>query len=100
MEDWKHIIPFLGLFAAQSPPNRPAFTRLLEQVLVAIIAGAGGAYIGITVTQARIDQEVADMRMTEAEHYSQVTNQMQEQSAMIQSQLATIQEALYGSRRK
>lgn len=44
-KDFHHWMPFAALFAKQAvPENRPMTTRLVEQALVALLAGGGGTF--------------------------------------------------------
>lgn len=44
-KDIHHWMPFAALFAKQAvPENRPMTTRLVEQALVALLAGGGGTF--------------------------------------------------------
>ena len=49
---WLHWIPFAALMASETPPNRPMTTRIIEQIFIGIIAGAGGSYLTIQITLA------------------------------------------------
>lgn len=55
---WYHWIPFAALMSENLPPNRPLMTRILEQSLVGIVAGIGGAYVTIQITNAVQDVQI------------------------------------------
>lgn len=55
MKDWHQLIPFAALMSQQVPPNRPALTRLSEQVIVGAVSAIGA----LQVQQARHDSEIA-----------------------------------------
>lgn len=59
---WYHWLPFAALMVRNAPPNRPMVTRILEQSLVGIIAGIGGAYVTIKVTLAVQDVQIHNLQ--------------------------------------
>jgi hypothetical protein len=57
IENWHHWLPFAALMARDVvPQNRPMATRLLEQALVGLIAGGGGAY-GVNSSMQAVQAE-------------------------------------------
>lgn len=58
-KDFHHWMPFAALFAKQTvPENRPMTTRLVEQALVALLAGGGGTFAtyNVMLQQQQITQ--------------------------------------------
>lgn len=59
---WYRKLPFAGLADKDPPPNRPMLTRIMEQSLVGIIAGIGGAYMTIQITNAVQDEQIKSLQ--------------------------------------
>lgn len=59
---WYHWLPFAALMAREMPPNRPMTTRILEQIFIAVIAGSGGAYMTIQITNAVQDNKITTLQ--------------------------------------
>lgn len=59
---WLHWLPFAALMARNTPPNRPMMTRIIEQIFIAVIAGAGGAYLTIQITLAVQDNKITTLQ--------------------------------------
>lgn len=63
-KDFHHWMPFAALFAKQTvPENRPMTTRLVEQALVALLAGGGGTFATYNVMLQQ--QQVAQAAQAE-----------------------------------
>lgn len=59
---WLHWLPFAALMAKETPPNRPMTTRIIEQIFIAVIAGAGGAYLTIQITLAVQSNQISTLQ--------------------------------------
>ncbi len=59
---WLNWLPFAALMAKEIPPNRPMTTRIIEQIFIAVIAGAGGAYLTIQITLAVQDNKITTLQ--------------------------------------
>jgi hypothetical protein len=75
---WVHWIPFAALIAKQTPPNRPMTTRILEQLFIGVIAGAGGAYITIQVTLAVQDNKISMLQLQVKENADSIHQDIRE----------------------
>jgi hypothetical protein len=75
-----HIIPFLSIMSDRPPENRPALTRLLEQALV----GVASAFLAVTVTQAKQEEQIRHLTMTIADQSRQARKDREELSAQIE----------------
>ena len=72
-KDFHHWMPFAALFAKQAvPENRPMTTRLVEQALVALLAGGGGTFATYNVMLQQ--QQVA--QATQAEQIKALKEQV------------------------
>jgi len=72
-KDFHHWMPFAALFAKQTvPENRPMTTRLVEQALVALLAGGGGTFATYNVMLQQ--QQVA--QATQAEQIKALKEQI------------------------
>ena len=72
-KDFHHWMPFAALFAKQTvPENRPMTTRLVEQALVALLAGGGGTFATYNVMLQQ--QQVA--QATQAEQIKALKEQV------------------------
>lgn len=75
---WLHWLPFAALMAEDIPPNRPMATRILEQIFVAVIAGAGGAYLTIQVTLAVQENKLDQLQQAVSENRQSTRQDIQE----------------------
>jgi len=75
-----HYIPFAALMAAAPPPNRPALTRLSEQLTVALIAAVTALQYNAHEEEKRLAVFMASV--TEWQHITQRT--IETQQAMIE----------------
>lgn len=72
-KDFHHWMPFAALFAKQTvPENRPMTTRLVEQALVALLAGGGGTFATYNVMLQQ--QQIA--QATQAEQIKALKEQV------------------------
>ncbi len=72
-KDFHHWMPFAALFAKQAvPENRPMTTRIVEQALVALLAGGGGTFATYNVMLQQ--QQVA--QATQAEQIKALKEQV------------------------
>lgn len=72
-KDFHHWMPFAALFAKQAvPENRPMTTRLVEQALVALLAGGGGTFATYNVMLQQ--QQIA--QATQAEQIKALKEQV------------------------
>jgi len=84
---YHHWVPFAALFSRQVvPPNRPMATRLLEQALVAIIAG--GASTFATYNALLQKQEV--INATQSEQIGALKEQMRDSEARLTEQITEL----------
>lgn len=88
--DWAHILPF-GVLAVKNtdniPPNRPALTRLTEQLLIAVIAGGFSAYVTFNATLTSQTQKLAAQEITISElKQSLSANNVAATAALLQSE--------------
>lgn len=78
-----HWLPFAALMARNSPPNRPMLTRILEQLMVAVIAGGLAAYVAIEVTNAVQDVQIKQVQEQLKDSEERVTKQLEEIRAVL-----------------
>ncbi|MDP2026460.1 hypothetical protein [Sulfuriferula sp.] len=81
---WLHWLPFAALMAKETPPNRPMTTRIVEQVFIGVIAGAGGAYLTIQITLAVQDNKITTLQQ-----------QVQENRESARQDIRELRERLY-----
>lgn len=80
---WYHWLPFAALMARNSAPNRPLLTRILEQSLVAFIAGGVAAYVAIQVTNAVQDVQIKALQEQLHASETRVTDELKEIRSML-----------------
>ena len=51
-ENFKHAIPFIGAVIRGDDRGSPLFTRIIEQSMLGIIAGAGAAFLTLYINDA------------------------------------------------
>lgn len=94
LDQVKQFVPFMWLFSQQIPPERPALTRLIEQSFVGILAGVASAWGTLYIQQGKIEQQIIDMQV-QLDH---VASNEAANIALLQAQMAAIQQALYNRR--
>lgn len=80
---WYHWFPFAALMARNSAPNRPLLTRILEQSLVAFIAGGLATYVAIQVTNAVQDVQIKAIQEQLHASETRVTDELKEIRQML-----------------
>lgn len=86
---WYHWLPFAALMATnKAPPNRPLLTRILEQSLVAFIAGGMAAYVAIQVTNAVQDVQIKGLQEQLRASEIRVTDELKEIRSMLYQRAA------------
>lgn len=81
--NWYTWLPFAALMARNSAPNRPLLTRILEQSLVAFIAGGLAAYVAIQVTNAVQDVQIKAVQEQLHASETRVTDELKEIRLML-----------------
>lgn len=88
-KDFHHWMPFAALFAKQTvPENRPMTTRLVEQALVALIAGGGGTFATYNVMLQQ--QQVA--QATQAEQIKALKEQVIASEVRLTAQIVELRQ--------
>jgi len=88
LDGWHHWMPFAALFAKQAAPhNRPMTTRLIEQILVAVVAGGGSAYGVNNSIQAVHDAEIRSLQDQMASSNASLQRQMEQSEARLTAQI-------------
>ncbi len=94
LDQVKQFVPFMWMFSQQIPPQRPGITRLIEQSFVGIIAGVASAWGTLYIQQGKIEQQIIDMQV----QVDRVSRNEAANLALLQAQMAAIQQALYNRR--
>lgn len=88
-KDFHHWMPFAALFAKQTvPENRPMTTRLVEQALVALLAGGGGTFATYNVMLQQ--QQVA--QATQAEQIKALKEQVIASEVRLTAQIVELRQ--------
>lgn len=84
---WLHQhIPFAAMLATEEIGKRPLLTRLIEDLIKAVIAAAIGATFAIYAAQSVHSSQIDDIRRTIAQEHNDSMQQFQ----MLQQQISDL----------
>lgn len=90
-QNWHHWLPFAALMARDAvPQNRPMATRLIEQTLVAVIAGGGSAYTVNDAVQARHDEQIKSINTVQALQINELKAQLRDSEIRLTAQIVEL----------
>lgn len=88
---WHHWLPFAALMARDAvPQNRPMATRLIEQTLVAVIAGGGSAYTVNDAMQVRHDEQIKAINALQALQVGELKAQLRDSEIRLTAQIVEL----------
>lgn len=90
---WYHWLPFAALATkGVAPANRPMATRLIEQTLVALIAGGSGTYVTLHVNQARQEEQIKAISAIQAIQIKSLQDQVRDSEIRLTAQIVELRQ--------
>ncbi len=87
-QNWSHYIPFAAVLNTRNPvpENRPATTRLIEHIVIAVLAAAISSYVMLQLDH----QEISDLKTSKIASEQRTTVAIQQSEARVTAQIAEL----------